>query len=136
MKVLICLAILLSGCHRKHRIAPEELRKLDGLRKGDKVKLIDLFGRGIVFTTDTPLLLVVSGRKIYQEFAEINVVDNIFKGITDWGEHITVNIDEVTAAVVPILSGRRILGWTMAGVGVASVFVFLLLLISGNVTIS
>ena len=134
MKVLICLAILLSGCHRNHRIAPEELRKLDGFRQGDEVKLIDLFGRGIVFTADTPLLIVVPGRNIFQEFAEINVVDNIFKGITDWGEHITVNIDEVTAAVVPILSGRRIFGWTMAGVGVASVFVFFLLLVAGVVT--
>lgn len=117
MKVLICLAILLSGCHRNHRIAPEELRKLDGFRKGDKVKLIDLAGREIVFTAGTALLIVVPERKVYARFVEIEVVGNTFRGITDGGAEIWENIYDVTAAAVTILSGGRIFGFTMVAVG-------------------
>ncbi len=129
MKVLICVALLLSGCHSHHRIAPEELRKLDGFRKGDEVKLLDLIGRGIVFTADTPLLIVVPGRKIYAKFVEIDVVDNTFRGITDGGAEISGNMYDVTAAAVSILSGGRIFGWTMVVFGGVAAFVIVVVVV-------
>ena len=114
---LIGLAVLLSGCHTSHLITRMELRKLDGFRKGDEVKLRDYSGRVIVFTADTPLIIIVPGRRLDVKYVEIEVVDNKFRGITNEGADISFDINEVRAAAVEFFSVWFILGLTMVGVG-------------------
>ncbi|MCZ6689512.1 MAG: hypothetical protein O7H41_07920 [Planctomycetota bacterium] len=89
------------------------------------MKLTDLHARVIVFTANTPLLIVLPGNTIYQEFVKIDVTDNIFRGMNDWGEWFTVNVDEVTSAGVKLFSGWRTFGLAMIIVGGAALLVAL-----------
>ncbi|MCZ6602864.1 MAG: hypothetical protein O6952_07655 [Planctomycetota bacterium] len=114
---LVGLAVLLSGCHTSHLITRMELRKLDGFRKGDEVNLLDYSGKVIVFTADTPLIIIVPGRRLDVKYVEIEVVDNEFRGITNEGADISFDINEVRAAAVYLFSGWSLFGWTMVGVG-------------------
>lgn len=126
----LAFSICLMGCHQNLGIYPSELVKLNGFRMGDTIPLTDLAGDEILFTDNTPLAVIWQGRfELSGRFASIAVTNGVFKGTTVDGREFTLRLAEVDRAAVSVLSGKRVLLYTVGGVVAGAILLAVLALV-------
>ncbi len=90
-----------TGCHSSFRMDVTQLYRLGYFEEGEEVRLRDLEGREVPFTSSTPLTLVLKNRTVIEDaFQEIQCDAESYEGKTSDGHRVSVDLWDISDVYV------------------------------------